>query len=403
MSRDWTQTLFPASYGGSPFWVESDAEEGGRRIAVHEFPHNDVPFLEDMGDGPKRYRVTGYLVGDTADSDSHAVARMLSVEGAATLVLPIYGPFPARAVQPWTRRRDRDRAGYIAFEMTFIREGLATYSASAGYSLALAFDAVSALSVSIASLAATVAVAGQPGWINDATVAALDEIPAALESVRTTTTTDPQVSAAVSLANVQAMAAIPQAVSGATGLDPALTPSLVANAVALASGVDPATGQGAFAQAVSLFPAPAPSTLTTQSAFVLQRNAAKLAAVGRLTLISAYATSLLKAAFDNRPDAVAARALMNEMLDQELIAAVAVESLDLITSIAALRAAVSDYLTTLATTLKPIVIVTAPRALPAVLLAYRLYNDPTRWSELVARNNVKHPSFMPLRFDALAA
>lgn len=49
----------------------------------------------------------------------------------------------------------------------------------------------------------------------------------------------------------------------------------------------------------------------------------------------------------------------------------------------------------------PIVTVTVPRALPSLWHAWRLYGDPTRADDLVRRNRVAHPSFMPERFEAL--
>ena len=45
---------------------------------------------------------------------------------------------------------------------------------------------------------------------------------------------------------------------------------------------------------------------------------------------------------------------------------------------------------------------TTKRSLPALVLAWKLYQDPSRAAELVARNDIPHPSFMPLRFNALA-
>jgi prophage DNA circulation protein len=402
--RDWTATLYPASYMGVPFWVERDTREGGRRVAIHEFPHNDVPFNEDMGDGPRVYRVTGYIVGDAADADSDALETALSTQGPGTLVLPDLGPIQARAQRPWSRSRSRDELGKVTFELSFVREGAATVTASPAHLAQLGFDAAGALGAAIAARASTVAVAGQPNWINAATVAALDEIPAALESIRTGSTTQTTGSAAVGLANVQATAAIPAAVDGVGGLDPSIITTLTANAVALAAAMTPQTAMGAFALAVAAFPAPTlAQPALTASAGLLQSNAATLAQVARLILITGYVNALLTATYASRPDAVTARDQLNALLDNELAAAVGEESVGLIDAIANLRGTATAYLSALAISLKPIVIVSTARALPSIVLAWRLYGDPTRAAELVSQNDVKHPSFMPLRFAAVAA
>jgi prophage DNA circulation protein len=46
---------------------------------------------------------------------------------------------------------------------------------------------------------------------------------------------------------------------------------------------------------------------------------------------------------------------------------------------------------------------TRPRRPAALSLAYRLYQDATRASELVALNDAPHPLFMPMRGKVLAA
>jgi len=40
-------------------------------------------------------------------------------------------------------------------------------------------------------------------------------------------------------------------------------------------------------------------------------------------------------------------------------------------------------------------------ALPALVIAYRLYGDATRYGDILARNPVPHPGFMPLEIEAL--
>src|SRR5262249_44660539 len=68
----------------------------------------------------------------------------------------------------------------------------------------------------------------------------------------------------------------------------------------------------------------------------------------------------------------------------------------------ALRGAVVAYLTQLIVDLAPVVTVTASQSMPALWWAWRLYQDPTRVIDLVQRNDVRHPSFMPETFEALA-
>jgi prophage DNA circulation protein len=61
-----------------------------------------------------------------------------------------------------------------------------------------------------------------------------------------------------------------------------------------------------------------------------------------------------------------------------------------------------DFFTRTIVDLAPVIEVEANAPLPAIVHAWRLYSDPLRAGELVARNNVPHPAFMPLTFEALA-
>ena len=46
--------------------------------------------------------------------------------------------------------------------------------------------------------------------------------------------------------------------------------------------------------------------------------------------------------------------------------------------------------------------VEVPRSMPSLVNSWRLYQDPLRAEELVERNRVEHPSWMPHRYAALS-
>ena len=67
-----------------------------------------------------------------------------------------------------------------------------------------------------------------------------------------------------------------------------------------------------------------------------------------------------------------------------------------------LQTAVVADLRARSATLPELVTVALPGHLPSLAMAYRLYGDTTREPDLVARAQVRHPGFMPDRFEALA-
>jgi len=407
--RDWTKTLLPASYGGIGFWVERDTVEGGRRVVVHEFPHRDGSFNEDLGDGPRHFRVTAYVEGDDADAQALALVGALSQEGPATLVLPDIGPVAARAQKPWTRTRERDRGGWVAFDLCFVRETDQPQATSPTYLATLAAEGAGGLAGLAAALVGRLALAGKPGYVAAAAGQGLQDAVAALESVRGALPSAPAAASALyaDLRNLYAQA--PAAVDNISGVAASFAPALFSAADALGAAIDPVLSAPAFAEAREAFaPADGDSYAALgqpglTGADALAANAVALAQVARLALLSAHAQATLAAAFASRADAYAARARLMDAVDAELAVAGNARNVDLIVALQALRGTICDWFAAVMLDLAPIVIVRAPRELPSLALAWSLYQDISRARELVDRNAVRHPAFMPTQFEALAA
>ena len=155
MARDWAADLWPASFKGVPFWIERDKDAIGKRLVVHEFVGRDDPFIEDLGAKARTFDLTAYFVGDTADSDADALVAMVLQTGAGTLVLPAQGPVQARA-HTAQRDRDKDKAGYFAFQMQFFQEGASVALSPVNFLAQLVFDANDAAASAAATLLGSV-------------------------------------------------------------------------------------------------------------------------------------------------------------------------------------------------------------------------------------------------------
>lgn len=129
--RDWASTLFPTSYDGVPFWVETETAEGGRRLVIHEIAGSDVAVIEDFGGSSGLYSVTAYTIGDTADIACAALIAALSAGGQGLVILPADGPVMVWP-RDWRRSREKDREGHFAIEITFVAPTSLT-----GYALAI--------------------------------------------------------------------------------------------------------------------------------------------------------------------------------------------------------------------------------------------------------------------------
>jgi len=119
----WRLRLLPASFRGALFHVEAGARSSGRRLAPHEFPKRDDPYVEDMGRKMRGYSVSAYCIGSFYQDDRNDLIRALEAEGSGTLVLPTLGEFVVKA-GPYSVREVRERGGFCEFEMNFLEAGI---------------------------------------------------------------------------------------------------------------------------------------------------------------------------------------------------------------------------------------------------------------------------------------
>ncbi len=64
-NKTWPEMLNKASFRGVPFAVYGGDSRFGRRLAIHEYPGRDKPYIEDMGRSTRRIRMSGFLVTDS--------------------------------------------------------------------------------------------------------------------------------------------------------------------------------------------------------------------------------------------------------------------------------------------------------------------------------------------------
>jgi prophage DNA circulation protein len=191
-----------------------------------------------------------------------------------------------------------------------------------------------------------------------------------------------------------------------TFTDPAATlaAAIVATIRLLGDGMEdnPDAGAGAMLSLALAYPAPAISSTLSPNAAAAAANSAAIVNLARVAALTAWCEALERQTYPSRPDGVAARAAAAERLGQELENWPGSAGAVVYGSILDMQGSVVQYLTQLIANLAPVVTVTAAQSMPSLWWAWRLYGDPTRAVDLVLRNSVLHPSFMPLEFQALA-
>lgn len=417
VARNWLKSLFPASYKGVPFFVEVDQEDGSRRIVEHEFPMRDFPYNEDLGEGVRHYEITGYVASDSSDADAASVIAICATRGPGALVLPSQGPVIVRCLD-FKRSRNKDKHGYEALTLKFTREGAAGALISIASLANTIFVTAEATALASAlSFALATVTGGQPGYVVEAAVDGVQNSASALEAIRTSAPIDPAVSTAQQV-EIQAIfdaasSVADQPVAGAgtfvttagqsTGSPAAdLAARITASARALGKAMGPTNAMAQFEMLLAENQGvPSPPLYVTSGTVQEAANLAAASQALRMAALITYSEAVARATLSDRPSAITLRANVAEYYESELLV-VNAQNVDLVRAIMAARDSVINYLSQAVISLAPVVTVEANLSMPSLFWGWRLYQDPTRSTELAARNRLPHPSFFPLEFEALA-
>lgn len=397
---DPTATLWPASYKGVPFRVEQDSIDDGRRLAVHQFPHIDDPFVEDMGRKAGSFEITAYVVGEAATAQSGSLKALALRKGAGPLVLPLDGVIQAH-LQDVKRAFAKDKLGYVAFTLTFVREGAKAALVSVSSLAQLVFDAADAAVSALAGFALRIETAGAPSIVGEAGASELSALPVALESARVAAPVDPEVSRALFLSLADRLAAAPAA---RDALDGEWFVAAAQDVRDLADAIEPVAADRALVDVAAGFPALATGGLYTGPTINLRAaaNVSEARRFSRAAVMIARAESMARRTFADRPAAMAARTAILAAFAAELDAAAEQRDDDTYAALGLARGALADWFAETIVDLKPIVLARLPGHMPAHVVAWRLYGAVDRVDDLVSRNRVKHPGYLPTTIEAVA-
>ena len=137
-----------ASFKGAGFWVEIDELQGGRRVAVHAIPGGSH-LSEDMGLREGVWRPTAYVASDGVIGEGKRLEAVCNSEWPGLLSLPMDAVLAH--CDGFRRNRDKDKNGFIAYDLIFIAAGSAgAASPSAGAAISASFSAgLSGVSLSV--------------------------------------------------------------------------------------------------------------------------------------------------------------------------------------------------------------------------------------------------------------
>lgn len=374
----WRERLQPGRFRDAAFLIEAHDTGLGRRTVLHEYPLRDRPFAEDLGRRAREYSVTCYVIGADYMTGRDALLAALEAEGPGTLVHPYLGALRV-SVGEVKLRESTAEGGMARFTIAFVESGENTEPAAAvatGAAVEAAADeAVGAIEESFSQ---DFSVDGEPQWVADAASGVLTGALGAVGALDAT----------VAALSTELQARLNDLMRAPRDLAERLT-SLVGGLQSLDRLPERALLmlRGLFEHGAALL---AVSPGTPSRARQAVNQAAVLALVQRAALVEAVRASS-RLPFTSHDEAVALRDELAAQLDRHLEEAYD-ESYVALTD---LKVAMVRDIAARGADLARVLTITPAATLPALVIAHQLYGDTASEADIVARNRVRHPGFVP--------
>lgn len=424
----WRERVRPASFRGVEFQADRGREPVGRQTQVHEYPQRDLPMVEDLGRVTRPIKLVAWLAGPDAFERRDELLKALDEPGPGELVHPWMGRMTVTATD-CEMTHDRREGGVVRFDLTFVAGGELEFPSAqpnTAVGTALAAQEVAQTSqerfegVMAGVDMARVQLSNVQGLIQDvanqiAEVVSLEGVLNLVEDVQATYQSIVNAPAAFAQAVLGEVNKVRRVFSGFGDMISSGGVSLSGilsqvRAIERLGGLEMPGGQdaskfsaayvGLIQDAVLL------STLSDVAEIPAGRAPAVISGVPMVeakteslsfTTTEAWklADSMLAGQERQVPVAEDVRGVAVSLSDAiwRMSSDASIEHFE---SLAQARIRAGRHLSSVARSGVRLTTVEPPAVVPALVLAYRLYGDSSRAGELLARNRVEHPGFVPV-------
>lgn len=391
----WRDQYQKGSFRGAAFRTQGHERGSGRRAVINEFPGRDEPETEDLGRRARTYSIDCHVLGTDYINARDKLIDALEAAGPGLLVHPWHGEMMV-VVLDFTTRESTEEGGVCFFQISFGEAGLpvsAPMSAPSGTASKAA--ATKAKANAPGRLAKTFRISKAAAFVEAATgkvvmgITTVSLIAAGLRGGAGAALRALGVAADFLPSNLAALVRAPialgQAVVGLVSAVAALAGSASAKADSLQMMLDWEPEQDGL-------------PVQTASRAQLVENREALATCFRVAIAAELVTTVSGMDFASYDDAIARRDRVAERLDALALAAFDRgddESGDVFDE---LRRALARDIAARGASLARVWSFTPAAPEPALVIANRIYGAAgvaSRADEIVARNGVMHPGFVP--------
>lgn len=411
MDQTWRDQLLPASFRGISFLIPQASVPVGMKVQLHEFPQRDEPYAEQLGKQAQVHRLVCWIIGDDCFERRDKFMEALETPGAGELVHPWLGRMQVKAGEA-ELTHDFKQGGMAAFAVTFypdlplkfptakvntqqqvvkasdslLDSALARYKSAmakvdqARLGLARLRNSLSGVYTVIQQQFSTIigAFTNLTGFVQSL-MNAPDSLSSLFSSYFSEFSVDDYLGDDSGSSYRNSVATATQQTEAVASI----------NTVSDSGGVDAAAASQATANLVQ-------DALLVQLALIISEMPVASQPVSTATVASVEQQAVQPIVRPEVPvadDVIELRDNLNEAIFQASLKADPEHYMVLNT----LRQTIVKHLTAVAESGVRLVEITPPETLSALVLAYRRFGDATRESEVVQRNRLRHPGFVPAR------
>lgn len=391
MAEKLSKNLRPASWRGVPFEVDTADMGVGRRTVLHQYPQRDMPWAEDLGRAARDPSFEAFVCGIDYVDKAKKLLDALEEGGSGTLIHPWFGTLKVSVKEDGARVSFNKELGYARFTLSFVESGDLSFPVAGNSTVSQSrLAAANIETAAVADFAKSFKVDGFQDFV-------------ATNATTSITSAFGQMSAG-SVPGVEAFGYASRATGAlqtALGLlsSPLSLGQNIAGFLGVSAYTDSALRWVSLSQSLvrlsqlSGFGVPnRPSVYTPSRQQAYVNTAATNALTRQVLLAQAVGTSSLVTAsvYD---DTVGLRNKLTASLDAESLNA----SDSTYEALQAARGCVWRDLTERSRDGARLTSRTPTETTPALVLAYDMYEDASRATDIVARNGIRHPGFVPPR------
>lgn len=390
----WQDELLPASFRGVEFFVEANTIKFGRRLQTNSYPFDDTPNTTDLGRSPYTYTVNAFLIGDESlEFAAVLIAAITDLNTPGLLTLPTATPMMVNPTEECQADFSDQESRIVRFKLTFVEAGQDIFPGIGNNSaVQAAIEAAAAAAAIAGDFQSRYKASGLPDFVGNQSKTQFGDF-----SAGTAKAAQSGVSTQASFSELNT-----QIVEFNKNLennydDPVKISNSSVDLIQSLSGIydDPQDAFNAQLNLITFGNNYPPIFVNTPSSQQQSDNQDAVINLIQNVAITQLVSTAAKIKFASRQDALAVLDMIGATVKAVLFRLGDQNNAIQFAALSDAFAKIVIDIKTRSATLANVITIQTKAVTPATLFSYNFYGNLENTDDLVKRNNIVHPSFIP--------